>query len=46
MEGTFFFFFGPHIQELPFRIKRMEECLFLFSLLLEFSDLKKALLPF
>ena len=43
MEGTFFF--CPHMQELPFQIKRMKECLFLFSLLLESSDLKKALLP-
>ena len=33
------------MQELPFQIKRMKECLFLFSLLLESSDLKKALLP-
>ena len=42
MEGTFFF--CPHMQELPFQIKRMKECLVLFSLLLEFSDSKKDLL--
>ena len=42
MEGTFFF--GPHMQELPFQIKRMKECLVLFSLLLEFSESKKDLL--